>query len=95
MDIVFALIRLLGGLALFLYGMDIMGAGLKNSSASVLKKALDKVTSNTFMSFLLGFAITVAEPDMQVMARLRHYGNYPVVNSYDRYRRRTYRRRRT
>lgn len=58
MDIVFALIRLLGGLALFLYGMDIMGAGLKNSSASVLKKALDKVTSNTFMSFLLGFAIT-------------------------------------
>ena len=41
MDI-FSVIRLLGGLAMFLYGMEIMGDGLKNLSGSALKNVLGK-----------------------------------------------------
>lgn len=59
MDI-FSVISMLGGLALFLYGMEIMGDGLRNSSGSVLKKILSKVTSNPFSGFLLGVIITAA-----------------------------------
>ena len=53
MDI-FSFVSLFGGLAMFLYGMDQMGDGLKNSSATTLKTVLSKVTSNVFTGFLLG-----------------------------------------
>ena len=56
--IILSVISLLGGLALFLYGMELMGDGLKNTSAATLKRALEKVTYNTFVSFLLGVVIT-------------------------------------
>jgi len=59
MDI-FSVISMFGGLALFLYGMEIMGDGLRNSSGSALKKVLSKVTSNPFSGFLLGLVITAA-----------------------------------
>lgn len=52
------IVKMLGGLALFLYGMEIMGDGLKASSAGALKRALEKVTSNTVKAFLLGVLIT-------------------------------------
>ena len=52
------IVKMLGGLALFLYGMGIMGDGLKSSSAGALKKALEKVTSNPVKSFFLGLIIT-------------------------------------
>lgn len=55
---VFSIISLFGGLALFLYGMEVMGDGLKSISASALKKALSKVTGNIFVAFFLGFFIT-------------------------------------
>ena len=42
MDIVTAIISLLGGLAMFLYGIEVMGDGLKNSSGAALKKVLEK-----------------------------------------------------
>ena len=48
MDI-FAIIKLLGGLAMFLYGIEIMGDGLKNSSGAALKKVLEKVTGNAIL----------------------------------------------
>ena len=48
MDI-FSVIRLLGGLAMFLYGMEIMGDGLKNLSGSALKNVLGKATQNVVM----------------------------------------------
>ena len=54
----FSIITLGGGLAMFLYGMDLMGDGLKSSSASTLKTVLGKVTSNAFTGFLLGLLIT-------------------------------------
>ena len=52
------IVKMLGGLALFLYGMEIMGDGLKASSAGALKRALERVTSNTVKAFLLGVVIT-------------------------------------
>lgn len=57
MDI-FDIITLLGGLAMFLYGMRLMGNGLKEGSSGALKKAMEKVTNNPIKSFLLGLGIT-------------------------------------
>ena len=41
MEIVSAIVMLLGGLAMFLYGIEVMGDGLKNSSGDALKRILD------------------------------------------------------
>ncbi len=55
---IFNLISLFGGLSLFLYGMRLMGDGLKKGSSSALKAALEKVTNNPIMGFLLGLLVT-------------------------------------
>jgi len=52
------ILGLIGGLALFLYGMDIMGDGLKKLSGSKLEMILAKLTSNRLKGFLLGFVVT-------------------------------------
>jgi phosphate:Na+ symporter len=57
MDI-FDIISLFGGLAMFLYGMHMMGNGLKESSSGTLKKALEKVTRTPFTAFLMGVGMT-------------------------------------
>ena len=54
----FSLLTLVGGLALFLYGMNVMGDGLKKLSGSKLEYFLSQLTSNRFKGFLLGFAVT-------------------------------------
>jgi phosphate:Na+ symporter len=58
MEIVSAIIQLLGGLAMFLYGIEVMGDGLKNSSGDTLKRVLEKVTGNMFMGVLTGTMVT-------------------------------------
>jgi len=58
MEIVSAIIQLLGGLAMFLYGIEVMGDGLKNSSGEALKRVLEKVTGNVFMGVLTGTLVT-------------------------------------
>ena len=55
---IFDLITLLGGLAMFLYGMRIMGDGLKESSSGPLKKALEHLTNSPVKAFLLGVGMT-------------------------------------
>ena len=55
---IFNAITLLGGLALFLYGMRIMGDGLQESSTDVLKRAMEKITNSPIKSFILGMAVT-------------------------------------
>ena len=55
---IFNLITLLGGLAMFLYGMRIMGDGLKESSSGPLKNALERLTNTPVKAFLLGAAMT-------------------------------------
>ena len=58
MDILSAVISLLGGLAMFLYGIEVMGDGLKNSSGDALKRVLEKVTGNVVMGILTGALVT-------------------------------------
>ena len=58
MDILNAIIGLLGGLAMFLYGIEVMGDGLKNSSGAALKRVLEKVTGNVIMGVLTGALVT-------------------------------------
>ncbi|MCQ2552013.1 MAG: Na/Pi cotransporter family protein [Clostridia bacterium] len=55
---IFNVISLFGGLALFLYGMRIMGDGLRQSSSKAFKKAVSKVTNNPVASFLVGLLLT-------------------------------------
>ena len=52
------LFSLLGGLALFLYGMDLMGKSLERQAGSQLQKILSRLTDNPVKGFLLGLAVT-------------------------------------
>ena len=54
----FDVISLLGGLAMFLYGMRLMGDSLKENSSGALKKAMEKVTNNPLKAFVLGLLVT-------------------------------------
>ena len=58
MNIVSAIVQLLGGLAMFLFGIELMGDGLKNSSGATLKRVLEKVTGNVLMGVLTGALVT-------------------------------------
>ena len=57
MDI-FGVISLFGGLAMFLFGMDIMGKGLERQAGNKLQVLLEKLTDNPFKGFLLGLGVT-------------------------------------
>lgn len=58
MDIFLTAVKLLGGLAMFLYGMEIMGDGLKQGSGTALKNVLGKLTHNTLLGVLTGTLVT-------------------------------------
>ena len=58
MDIIMMAVKLLGGLAMFLYGMEIMGDGLKQSSGTALKNVLGKLTHNIVLGVLTGALVT-------------------------------------
>ncbi len=51
-------IQILGGLAMFLYGMEIMGDGLKQSSGTALKNVLGKLTNNVVLGVITGALVT-------------------------------------
>ncbi len=57
MDI-FGVLSLIGGLAIFLYGMDLLGEGLTGASGGKLEKILEKLTSNPVKAVLLGAGVT-------------------------------------
>lgn len=59
MDI-FTLISMLGGLAMFLYGMSMLGTGLERVSGGRLEHTLEKLTNNVLMSVALGALVTAA-----------------------------------
>ncbi|MDO5131487.1 MAG: Na/Pi cotransporter family protein [Eubacteriales bacterium] len=54
----FNILTLAGGLAMFLYGMRMMGDGLKESSSGALKQIMEKVTNSSLRAFVLGVAVT-------------------------------------
>jgi len=55
---IFKIISLLGGLALFLFGMDIMGKALERQAGGKLQTILAKMSGNVWKGFLLGAAVT-------------------------------------
>ena len=57
-DYIFKIITLLGGLALFLFGMDVMGKALERQAGGKLQTILAKMSSNVFKGFLLGMGVT-------------------------------------
>ena len=57
MDI-FSLFTMLGGLALFLFGMDILGKSLEKQAGSRLSSVLSRLTDNPLKGFFLGVAVT-------------------------------------
>ena len=54
----FDVLAMVGGLALFLYGMNTMGDGLAKLSGGKLEKILEKLTSKRIMAVLLGAGVT-------------------------------------
>ncbi|MGL4912449.1 MAG: Na/Pi cotransporter family protein [Romboutsia sp.] len=52
------IVNLMGGLGLFLYGMNLMGDGLQKSAGDRLKKIIELLTSNLFMGVLVGALVT-------------------------------------
>ena len=58
MDIFYKVIAMLGGLAMFLYGMRTMGDNLKRSSGGAMKAALEKVTNKPVIGFIFGMLVT-------------------------------------
>ena len=52
-------IGMMGGLGLFLYGMNLMGDGLQKSAGSKLKRIIELLTSNVIMGVLVGMVVTM------------------------------------
>lgn len=57
MDIVLQFIKLLGGLGMFLFGMNTMSTGIERAAGDRMKQIMEKVTSNLFKSVLLGVLV--------------------------------------
>ena len=57
MDI-FDVLTMIGGLSLFLFGMNLMGQALERRAGNKLRSLLDKMTSSVFAGFLTGLCIT-------------------------------------
>ncbi len=58
--VVLAIVLVAGGLAFFLYGMNVMSSGLEKMAGGKLEQALKKLTSNRFKALALGAGITIA-----------------------------------
>ncbi len=58
MEYALTILSLIGGLALFLYGMELMGGSLKKLAGGKLESILARLTSNRFFGFLLGLGVT-------------------------------------
>ncbi|WP_343346011.1 Na/Pi cotransporter family protein [Terrisporobacter petrolearius] len=52
------IIGIMGGLGLFLFGMNLMGEALEKAAGSKLKKIIELLTSNIFMGVLIGTLVT-------------------------------------
>ena len=53
-----SILKLFGGLALFLYGMHMMSSGLEGAAGDRMKTILERLTSNRFLGIIVGAAIT-------------------------------------
>ena len=75
MDI-FSVLSMIGGLAMFLYGMETMGDGLAKTAGGKLEHILEKLTSTPIKGVLLGAAVTAVirnDGHGRRIRKLRHY----------------------
>ena len=56
---VLSIVQMIGGLALFIYGMTTMGKGLDRAAGSKLEKTLEKMTGNVFTALIMGMVVTM------------------------------------
>ena len=59
-EILLIAIQAFGGVALFIYGMTMLGSGLEKISGGKMEKILSSLTSNVFKSVCLGAVVTAA-----------------------------------
>ncbi len=77
----FTILTLIGGLSLFLYGMNEMGDGLKKLSGGRLESILSRLTSNRLIAFFLGFAVTaVIQSSSATTVMLVGFVNSGIMN---------------
>ena len=86
MDI-FGILTMVGGLALFLFGMNAMGQGLEKLSGSRLERILEKMTSNPFKAIMLGALVTAviqssSATTVMAVSRFCKLGYYEAVAGY-------------
>ncbi len=88
MDI-FGFLSLVGGLALFLYGMHVMGGGLEKLSGGKLERVLEKLTSNPLKAVLLGAGVVCHNRYAGRLCQFWDYeafpGNWDYYGSQHRY----------
>ncbi|MDR0300716.1 MAG: Na/Pi cotransporter family protein [Treponema sp.] len=58
MDVIATLLKITGGLCLFLYGMKVMSDGIQRAAGDRLQRFLNLITGNRFSAVFTGFAIT-------------------------------------
>ena len=56
---VLSIVQMIGGLALFIYGMTTMGKGLERAAGSKLEKTLEEMTGNVFTALIMGMVVTM------------------------------------
>ena len=76
----FSILTLIGGLALFLYGMNAMGDGLAKVSGGKLEKILENLTSSPIKAVLLGAAVTGVFGYHSYGSRICKLWNYETVS---------------
>mgnify|MGYP003220502111 CR=1 FL=1 len=69
----FDLLKMVGGLALFLYGMNLLGDGLSQASGGRLERILEKLTSNPIKAVLMGAVVTGDYCYGSRLCQFRHY----------------------
>ncbi len=60
MDVFWGVVQVAGGLAFFLFGMNILSTGLEKASGGLMEKVLAKMSGNIFVSVLFGALVTAA-----------------------------------
>jgi len=64
---------IIGGTALLMYGVDLMGEGLENMSSSMMKRILEKFTGKLWKAFLAGIFLTAAVQSSTAISVLRSF----------------------
>ena len=83
---IFNFLSLIGGLALFLFGMNVMGSGLEKMGGGKFESVLEKMTNNRIKGVLLGAGVTAVlqcrDRNGRGLCKFRHYGTEPSGGHY-------------